>query len=255
MTAAETPMTGRRELVASLVEGLLLVLLLVAAGLSLTASARPETPALGDFFRQDLIGQIAREPRQIVPWKAVPLAVAVLLLAQAALRVQPDVRAGTAGFGAFLILAPVLNYDGLVQVLSVFPEDAQILGWEVLDSFSPVLPVTWPLLVGAGVALLWCFVVPRDRWPASVPAFGLVTLWLAALAVWLNLQLVAARGQEQFLHYYQWPKGMAAAWMIAQAGAAATVAAASARQEIQSRVTAALMAVLLIVSVVLGGGQ
>lgn len=255
MTAATAPMTRRRELVASLLEGLLLVLLLAAAGISLTAAARPETPAMGDFFRQDLIGQIAREPRSTVPWKAVPLAVAVLLLAQAVLRVRPDVRAGSAGFGAFLILAPVLNYDGLVQVLSVFPEDARILGWEVLDSFDPILPVTWLLLAGAGVALVWCFVVPRDRWPASVPAFGLVTLFLAALAVWLNVQLVAARGNEQFLQIYQWPKGMAAAWMIGQAGAAATIAAAAARQEVQSRVTAGLVAVLLIVSAVLGGGQ
>lgn len=255
-TASRPP--GRwRAVLGSVLEVALGGCLLAALGLSLTAGPRPETAQPGDFFRQPLTGRLARGEgaETLVPFAAVLVLVAVILLAQAALRVRPDVRGGTAGFAALLLLGPVLGYDGLVTALATPPEDAKILGLTAIDTFTPWLPVTLPLAVAAGLLVLWFVVVHREQWPPAAAGFTLVAGALPLLAVGLNLALIAARGNAGLLDYQQWPLGMAACFVIAQAGVAAAAAAAAARQPLGSRLVAASGALLLLVAVGLGVGR
>lgn len=247
--AAAEPSAGPSKAI-PLLDGLILLCLLIVGGYTFVATAIPGyeqamREPLGWFYRAHLVGLVKLGGGRIIPWWMVQAVVGALLFVMALLKTGPDARAGTAGLGFVLLLAPVIGYAPQINALATFPEDAQILGLPVLDRFHPFLVITWPLLVGLLALAALVFLSGRQPLGPAAKAIGYCWLLLVMGGPWLNKALVAARGNALRLDYYQWPYGIASVWVLGQLGAAALLAAAVGRDERWSRAVAALTAVLL----------
>jgi hypothetical protein len=177
-------------------------------------------------------------------------AAAVLALLAVVPRVAPDARAVWSGYGFLLLLAPVLNYGPQRDVLTA----AEVLpGMAKLTAFYPLLPVTWPLLAGLAVTLVWLLVTPPAHWPTPFRAFVFVTAMICGGGWWLTMMMIQARGRALDVVHVQWPFSMEAIWMVFHVGVAAILAAVAGRDPLRSRLLAGLTAALLVAAAVVTG--
>ncbi len=270
-SAPETaPAPYRRPWAGPLTEWVLLVCLAAAGGATFLAQRGVDVSSeplrhVRTFYRDNLVGVVKFHGDQVLPLSLLCLAVAALLVVLALVpRVRPEVRGAAAAYGFVLLLAPVLNYAPQVELLGLFPEDVKILS-EALpadvqallrpDTFDPVLPVTWPLLLAVVALAIWVLVTPAAARPTPATAFGLVGLLLVGGGYALVRTLLVARGNALDFAYTQWPSLIASLWLIGQLAVAATAAAAAARDPLRSRLTAGLAAGLLLLTALVSGGR
>ena len=264
------PKHYRRPLGAPLCEWVLLLSLLAAGALSFTAqrldtSGSDPFAQIHAFLRVPLVGVLRRGHPMVVPWAWLLAALALVLVIQAVWpRLRPEIRGATVAYAFVLLLAPVVQYGPQVHLLSQDPEDLKVLTSDLApqavaalqpDTFQPLLPVTWPLLVAAVVLGIWVFTLSSDDRPSTATAFGLVTLVLCGGGWALMHFLLVARGNALQFRYTQWPTMIAALWMIGQLGTAATAAAAASRDALRSRLLAGLTCALLLGWVVVSRGK
>ncbi len=250
----------------ALVEWALVAVVLLIGVVTLTAGAPPSPEValaepFGLFYRRVLVATIGG--RQ-VPWGVVLVLVAVIV---AALQLWPRLRTETRAMGAayalFMLLTPVLNYAPQVERLKLLPADAVILtnlpvsavlAAPEYNQFQPWLPVTWPLLLGGLLLLVWLAVVPRRRWPAGVLAAGGLFVVAVLGTGWLTGAHLAARGHANQLAYTYWPGALAASWIVGQVLLAVTVALAAGRDERRARWLGMGLAVLLLLAALASRG-
>jgi len=260
------PKKYRRPMLGPVAEILILVALLAAAGLALTAGQNIESLGdplshVHDFYRRTVIGTLQGRP---IPIGMLLAACAGgLLLLAAWPGAKPEARGAVAAYAMILMLGPVLNYGPQVEMLAMYPEDVQILSAELpaetqaqidTEHFRPILPVTWPLAAALLFLCVWAVGTPRAEWPAPLKAGLVVTIVLVAGGVWLVHGLNAARGNALSFPYTQWPRLMAAVWIVAQLGLAATGAAALGVDGKRSRIAAVLVAVMCGATALQAGG-
>lgn len=267
---AAAPRHYRRPLGQTLTEWGLIALLVATGGLTWLAKRGAETGqnALLEstwFYRIGIVGAYPLGGKHLLlSVELLGVAIAVLLVLQALLpQVRADVRGATVAFAMVLLLAPVLNYEPRVELLSMTTDEVQILKTDPAsaaapftpDVFKPLLPVTYPLFGVALLVALWLLLTPAADRPPTASAFALVTALVCVTGVLLIRELLRARGQHWDFPHQLWPPLLASLWVLGQLGVAATGAAAAARDPLRSRLLAAAAAALLLVTFVITRGK
>jgi len=98
--------------------------------------------------------------------------------------------------------------------------------------------------------VLWLATTPCEQWPASVKAFGSVTLLFVLGGAWLIHEHLAARGIGSNLTFTYWPGAIASLTTVTHLTVAATAAVACCHNSARrSRLLSGALAAILLLAV------